>query len=132
MSGDVEGIQTCHPKMGTSGIDEAREHEDAAASMETGIYGQTLAIDGWFASHADRGTFGPHVRLVADGINGAVLKTSQIPELIECLTLVAERIDRRWELDGDDYLRHSDDAPNDNDPAVIRQPTGSTASTCSP
>ena len=105
--------------METSGIDEARGHEDATASMETGVYGQVLAIDGWFASHADSGTPGPHVRLVANGINGAVLKTSQIPELIECLNLVAGRIDRLWEQEGDKYP--FPDAPDDNDPAVIRQ-----------
>ena len=107
--------------MGTSGIDEANEHEDATASMKTGVTGQVLAIHGWFASHADTGTPGPHVRLVAKGINGAVLKTSQIPELIECLNLVAERIDRQWEREGDEYLRGFGDAPDDNDPAVIRQ-----------
>lgn len=87
--------------------------------MQTGIDGQVLNIDGWFASHADSGTPGPHVRLVANGINGAVLKTSQIPELIECLNLVAERIDRLWEQEGDEYP--FGDAPDDNDPAVIRQ-----------
>jgi hypothetical protein len=103
----------------TYGIDEANEHEDATASMQTGVHGQTLDIDGWFASHADTGTPGPHVRLVANGINGAVLKTSQIPELIECLNLVAERIDRLWEREGDEYP--FSDAPDDNDPAVIRQ-----------
>jgi hypothetical protein len=105
--------------MGTSGIEEAHEHEDATASMETGVYGQVLNINGWFASHADTGTPGPHVRLVADGINGAVLRTSQIPELVECLNLVAERIDLLWERDGDTYP--FPDGPDDNDPAVVRQ-----------
>lgn len=107
--------------METSGIEEANQHEDATASMETGVSGQVLNINGWFASHADTGTPGPHVRVVANGINGAVLKTSQIPELIECLNLVTERIDRQWERDGDEYLRDFTDAPDDNDPAVIRQ-----------
>ena len=105
--------------MRSSGIEEAHEHEDATASMETGVYGQFLNIDGWFASHADTGAPGPHVRLVANGINGAVLKTTQIPELIECLNVVAERIDRLWERDGDEYP--FPDAPDDNDPTVIRQ-----------
>jgi hypothetical protein len=107
--------------MGTSGIEEAHEHEDATARMETGVYGQFLNINGWFASHADTNTPGPHVRLVANGINGAVLKTSQIPELIECLNLVADRIDRQWERDGDAFTRGFGDAPDDNDPAVIRE-----------
>jgi hypothetical protein len=88
--------------MGT-GIEEAHEHEDATASMKTGVYGQILNINGWFASHADGGTPGPHVQLVANGINGAVLKTSQIPELIEYLNLVAQRIDRLWEREGEAY-----------------------------
>jgi hypothetical protein len=105
--------------MTTSGIEEANEHEDAATSMETGVHGTFLNIDGWFASHADTGTRGPHVRLLGDGINGAVLRTSQVPELIECLNLVAGRIDRLWEQEGDDYP--FPDAPDDNDPAVIRE-----------
>lgn len=89
--------------------------------MDTGVNGQSLSINGWFASHADTGTPGPHVRLVANGINGAVLKTSQIPELIECLNLVADRIDRQWERDGEEFMRDFGDAPDDNDPAVIRE-----------
>ena len=108
--------------MGTSGIEEAREHEDATASMLTGVQDQILEINGWFASHADTGRPGPHVRLVARGSTDAVLKTSQIPELIDCLNLVAERIDRQWERDGAEYVRtYFGDAPDDNDPAVIRQ-----------
>lgn len=107
--------------MGTFGIEEANEHEDATARIKTGIYGQILNINGWFASHADTGTPGPHVRLLANGRNGAVLKASQVPELIDCLDLVAERIDRQWERDGDEYLRGFGDAPDDNDPVVIRE-----------
>lgn len=103
------------------GIEEANEHEDATASMKTGVHGQVLNINGWFASHADTGTPGPYVRLIANGLNGAVLKTSQIPELIECLDLVAERIDRQWERQGDEYLQNFGDAPDDNDPNVIRE-----------
>lgn len=110
--------------MGTHGVEEANEHEDATASMETGIYGQLLNINGWFASHADTGRPGPHVHLSEGGsstMRGAVLKTSQIPELIGCLNLVAERIDQQWEREGDEYLRTLVDAPDDNDPEVIRQ-----------
>lgn len=101
------------------GIEEANEHDDAHASMLTGVTGQVLNIDGWFASHADTGTPGPHVRLWARGHHGPVLKTSQIPELVECLELVAERIDREWERSGDEYP--FGDEPDNNDPAVIRQ-----------
>lgn len=89
--------------------------------MQTGVYGQVLNINGWFASHADTGTPGPHVRLVANGRDGAVLRTSQVPELIECLDLVAERIDRQWERQGDEYVQGFGEAPDDNDPAVIRE-----------
>jgi len=71
---------------GTCGLAEANEHQDATASMETGI--------------------------------GAVLKFSQIPELVDCLNLVATRIDQQWERDGEEYFG---DAPDDNDPEVIRQ-----------
>ncbi|WP_162598663.1 hypothetical protein [Nocardioides gilvus] len=101
------------------GIEEAKEHDEPGASMLTGVTGQVLNIDGWFASHADTGTPGPHVRLWARGRHGPVLKTSQIPELVECLELVAERIDREWERSGDEYP--FGDEPDDNDPAVIRQ-----------
>lgn len=110
--------------MGPYGFAEAKEHEDATASMETGINGQILNINGWFASHADTGRPGPHVHLNAAGnskMRGAVLKTSQIPELIDCLNLVAERIDTEWERHGDDFLRTFGDEPDPNDPAVIRQ-----------
>lgn len=50
----------------------------------------------------------------------AVLKTSQIPALIAALNAVAERIDRQWEHDGEEYLRATDfaQAPDPNDPAV--------------
>ena len=90
-------------------------------SVTTGVHGQILNINGWFASHADTGTPGPHVRLIANDRKGAVLKTSQIPELVQCLDLVAERIDRQWERKGDEYLQSFGDAPDDNDPAVIRE-----------
>ena len=111
--------------MGIHGVDEAREHEDATANMDTGIHGQVLHINGWFASHADTGRPGPHVHLSATGstMRGAVLQTRQIPELIDCLNLVAERIDRLWDREGDDYVRQDGflDEPDPNDPAVIRQ-----------
>lgn len=53
MNGTQGPVRHYHPKMGTYGVEEANEHEDATARMRTGIYGQTLNIDGWFASHAD-------------------------------------------------------------------------------
>lgn len=58
---------------------------------------------------------------MADGINGAVLKTSQVAELVECVKLVAERTDRLWERDGEQYVRDAMRyAPDDNDPEVMR------------
>lgn len=101
---------------------EDAEGLDAEVAMDTGIRGQRLLIHGWFASHADSGTPGPHVRLHAGGSMDPVLKTSQIPALIEGLRRVADRIDAQWERDGEDYLRTGlADAPDPNDPAVARQ-----------
>lgn len=94
------------------------EDEDAQADLETGIRDQLLVISGWFASHADTGTPGPHVHLSTNDMQNPVLKTSQIPELIDALNLVSERIERLWETDGADYPFGEPDA---NDPAVIRQ-----------
>lgn len=54
-------------------------------------------------------------------MRGAVLKTSQVPELVDWLNLVAERIDQQWERQGDEFLRTFGDAPDDNDPDVMRQ-----------
>ncbi len=45
--------------------------------------------------------------------------TSQIPDLVDGLNVVADRIDRLWEADGADYP--FGDEPDDNDPAVILQ-----------
>lgn len=98
------------------------EHDDAAATMLTGIHQQRLILRGWFASHADTGRPGPHVHLVAGGstMQGAVLRTDQVPDLVEALAMVAERIDRQWERDGEKFLRtFPTDEPDPNDPAVI-------------
>jgi hypothetical protein len=110
--------------MRTYGLAAANEHQDATATITTGIHGQVLNINGWFASHADTGRPGPHIHLSTGGssnMRGAVLRTSQVPELVDCLNLVAERIDKQWERHGDDFLRTFGDEPDDNDPAVIRQ-----------
>ncbi len=51
------------------------------------------------ASNADGGTPGPHVHLSTnDGVD-PVLKTSQIPDLVNALQTVGGRIDRLWERD---------------------------------
>ena len=102
-----------------SGIQQDPEDEDAQAVLETGIRDQLLVISGWFASHADTGTPGPHVHLSTGDRQNPVLRTSQIPELVDALHRVGGRIDRLWETDGANYP--FGDAPDDNDPAVIRQ-----------
>lgn len=86
----------------------ADSHEEAEAFLDTGIRGQRLVINGWFASHADCGSPGPHVRLNASGDMDAVLTTGQIPALVEGPTTVAERIDRMWERDGEEFLEATD------------------------
>ncbi|MDQ3900562.1 MAG: hypothetical protein M3319_08985 [Actinomycetota bacterium] len=99
------------------------EDTHAEVVLDTGIRGQRLLIHGWFASHADGGTPGPHVRLGASGEMDPVLRTNQIPALIDGLNTVAERIDRQWARDGESFLRDTNfaDAPDPNDPAVQRQ-----------
>ncbi len=99
--------------------EEAADDGDAHASLETGIRDQWLNIAGWFASHADTGTRGPHVHLSTNDGRNPVLSTRQIPDLIAALTLVADRIDRLWETAGAEYPFGAD--PDDNDPAVIRR-----------
>ena len=100
----------------------AEDDGDAEARMETGVLNQRLIVEGWFASHADKGTPGPHVHFRTSDKRDAVLKTEQIPELIDIVTLVGQRIDQRWTSDGqqytDDVLRHS---PDPNDPETIRR-----------
>ncbi len=105
--------------MRADGDEETTDHGDAHASLETGIRDQWLNIGGWFASHADTGTPGPHVHLGTNDGRDPVLKTNQIPELVAALTRVAERIDRLWETDGAEYP--FGDEPDDNDPAVIKR-----------
>jgi hypothetical protein len=101
---------------------EETEDEDAQVALATGRHGQQLVVSGWISSHADTGTPGPHLHLRTNDGDDAVLKTSQIPGLIEGLTLVSQRIDAIWETDGDDLLRTQfADAPDDNDPAMIHQ-----------
>lgn len=96
---------------------------DAEVALDTGIRGQRLLIQGWFASHADSGTAGPHVRLGATGEMDPVLRTDQIPAVIDGLNTVAERIDRQWARDGEAFLQDTNfaEAPDPNDPAVQRE-----------
>lgn len=98
------------------------DDEDAVVGVDTGRRGQRLICDCWFASHADSGTPGPHLHLRTSDGETPVLRTDQLPTLITALTTVAERIERLWATDGDQYaaevvLR----APDPQDPHVIAQ-----------
>ena len=98
-----------------------RDDNDPVVAVDTGRRGQRLICEGWFASHADSGTPGPHLHLRTSDAETPVLRTDQLPTLIAALTTVAERIDRQWAVDGDQYaaevvLR----APDPQDPRVIR------------
>ena len=106
---------------GNADSDGGIEEEDAPRAMETGVRDQRLVITGWFASHADSGTRGPHVRLSIPGNNGAVVRTDQVPELIDNLNAVREQIDRQWAEQGEQFLAEDDNWIDANDPAVIRQ-----------
>ena len=95
---------------------------DGVAAVETGRRGQRLICEGWFASHADSGTPGPHLHLRTSDAGPPVLRTDQLPTLITALTTVAERIDRLWATDGDQYaaevvLR----SPDPQDPRVVER-----------
>jgi hypothetical protein len=102
--------------------DEADDDTDPVVTMETGRRGQRLICEGWFASHADSGTPGPHLHLRTSDGETPVLRTDQLPTLVAGLTTVAERIDRLWATDGDEYaaevvLR----GPDPQDPRVAQE-----------
>jgi hypothetical protein len=91
------------------------DHEDLEAVVQTGIRDQRLRVVGWGARHADTGTPGPHVHLRT---NDPVLKTSQIPDLVDAL--------KSWANGSTGCVRNGEtwftgDEPDDNDPAMIRQ-----------
>jgi len=101
---------------------DGRDEDDAVVAVETGRRGQRLICEGWFASHADSGTPGPHLHLRTSDGEPPVLRTDQLPALFAALTTVAERIERLWTTDGDQYsaevvLR----SPDPQDPGVIMQ-----------
>lgn len=100
------------------GVDpDAQDNGEAEARLLTGIRDQRLVLEGWFASHGDTGTRGPHVHLRTTDQRDAVLKTSQVAHLINQLVLVRDRIDALWEHDGQSYP--FGDEPDDNEPSVI-------------
>jgi len=102
--------------------EDGSDAEEAAAAVETGRRGQQLICEGWFASHADSGTPGPHVHLRTSDGQDPVLRTDQVPSFAAALSVVAERIDRLWEAEGAAYaedvvLR----SPDPQDPEIRRQ-----------
>ncbi len=106
------------------GLNDSSEGDDreAVVVVDTGRRGERLICEGWFSSHADSGTPGPHLHLRTSDGETPVLRTDQLPTLIDALTTVAERIDLLWATDGDQYatevvLR----APDPQDLRVIEQ-----------
>ena len=96
--------------------------DDAAqGSMPSARRGRSIVVDGWFASHADAGTPGPHLRLRASDFEELVVRTDQVPLLCALLQAVAEKIDAQWAVDGEEYaetvVRQS---PDPQDPEVER------------
>ena len=103
-------------------LGDDRDDDDPVVAVETGRRGQRLICEGWFASHADSGTPGPHLHLRTSDAETPVLRTDQLPTFIAALTTVATRIDRLWALEGDQYaadvvLR----SPDPQDPRVSEQ-----------
>ena len=95
---------------------------EATAAVETGRRGQWLICEGWFASHADSGTPGAHVHLRSSDGQDPVVRTDQVPALVEALSVVAQRIDGLWAEQGAEYAeRVVRRAPDPQDPAVVRQ-----------
>jgi hypothetical protein len=96
--------------------------DEAVVVLETGRTNQRLICEGWFASHADSGTPGPHVHLRTSDAEAPVLRTDQLPNLVTALTTVAERIDRLWATHGAEYAAEVvSRAPDPQDPRVIQQ-----------
>ena len=106
-------------------LDDAAEDgsdAEATAAVETGRRGQWLICEGWFASHADSGTPGAHVHLRTSDGQDPVVRTDQVPYLVEALSVVAQRIDGLWAEQGAEYAeRVVSRAPDPQDPAVVRQ-----------
>jgi hypothetical protein len=96
--------------------------DDATELVETGRRGQRLVVEGWFASHGDGETPGPHVHLRTTDQHDPVLRTDQVPELITALSAVAGRIESSWASCGEQYATDVVlQAPDPQDPEVIKQ-----------
>lgn len=102
--------------------DNPNDVDDSEVAVDTGPRGQRLIFESWFASHADSGTPGPHVHLRTSDQETAVVRTDQVPRVIEALTKVAQHVDKQWAAHGDEYaadvvLR----APDPQDPVVVEE-----------
>ena len=95
--------------------------QDLAAAIPSARRNQSLVVSGWFATHADAGTPGPHLRLSASDLEDLVIRTDQVPQLCAVLQLMAQRVDEQWAVDGE---RYADEvvrrAPDPQDPEVER------------
>ena len=105
---------------GMNALDDERDDDgDTQAALRTGIRDQWLVVSGWGASHADTGTPGPHLHLSTNDGSNPVIRTSQIPDLIDALHKVGGRIDQMWEKDGETWFTGNE--PDPNDPAFRKQ-----------
>lgn len=84
----------------TPATQQESDDGDPVAAVRTRIRDQWLVVSGWGASHADAGTPGPHVHLSTNDGSTPVLRTSQVPDLVDALHTVGGRVDRMWEEDG--------------------------------
>lgn len=98
------------------------DEDGASKDVETGRRGQRLIVEGWFASHADSGTPGPHIHLRTSDRQDPVLRTNQVPSLIAALKTVGESIDAMWAAHGDQYAADVVvRSPDPQDPEVVQQ-----------
>lgn len=100
--------------------DDLDDGDYSQIAIDTGRRGQRLILEGWFASHADSGTPGPHVHLRTSDQETIVVRTDQVPKMIEALSKAAQHVEGQWADHGDAYaadvvLR----APDPQDPAVL-------------
>ena len=94
----------------------------AEVSIPTAHTGQRLTFSGWYASRADSGNPGPHVHLHASDGGPVVVRSDQVSDVVAALTTVAERIERQYAVDGEQYAEEVvRRAPHPEDPQVITE-----------
>jgi hypothetical protein len=99
--------------------EEPVDGDDSQIEIDTGRRGQRLVLEGWFASHADSGTPGPHVHLRTSDRETIVVRADRVPDVIEALARAARHVEGQWASHGEEYaadvvLR----SPDPQDPAV--------------